>query len=71
MLTDKSIVLLCYFLEKSDHSELKKLNLADNKIGAMGFRALEGLTKRIKVKQVVLTGNSGLKVEQIKRLSEL
>lgn len=61
-LSDKSIVLLCYYLEKGNHTELRKLNLSDNLISGIGFKALEGLSKRMKLKQIILTGNTGLKI---------
>ena len=70
-LSDKSIVLLCYYLEKYEHTELRKMVLQDNQISRVGYQALLGLSKRLKLKQIQLGGNPGLKIEEIKSLSKL
>lgn len=38
-----SITFLCYYMEKANRTELRKLKIQNNKYGNIGKRALKGL----------------------------
>ena len=59
-LTDNTITFLCYYLEKSDRTEIRKLNVDNNEFGRIGKKALDGLKSRFP--KIVIEG-PGFKIE--------